>query len=196
MFLTQQALAIAQAIISTELASTKALELGPILGVPAAALVRGLGYASVGLIAAQTIAGFSNGGYTGSGGKHDPAGIVHKGEVVFSQEDIKRWGGVGNVEKLRKTGGYSDGGIVGNSYNERRQYDAISQARTNVASQPNIIINNYSNETVETLTASNGDLLVQIGKMMDKKIDDGVDRGIQRNLKQGYLLDKAIKNRR
>ncbi|KQW88152.1 hypothetical protein ASC84_12290 [Acinetobacter sp. Root1280] len=196
MFLTQQALAIAQAIISTELASTKALELGPILGVPAAALVRGLGYASVGLIAAQTIAGFSNGGYTGSGGKHDPAGIVHKGEVVFSQEDIKRWGGVGNVEKLRKTGGYSDGGIVGNSYNERRQYDAISQARTNVASQPNIIINNYSNETVETSTASNGDLLVQIGKMMDKKIDDGVDRGIQRNLKQGYLLDKAIKNRR
>ncbi|MRT37146.1 tape measure protein [Acinetobacter sp. RIT698] len=196
MFLTQQALAIAQAIISTELASTKALELGPILGVPAAALVRGLGYASVGLIAAQTIAGFSNGGYTGSGGKHDPAGIVHKGEVVFSQEDIKRWGGVGNVEKLRKTGGYSDGGIVGNSYNERRQYDEISQARTNVASQPNIIINNYSNETVETSTASNGDLLVQIGKMMDKKIDDGVDRGIQRNLKQGYLLDKAIKNRR
>ncbi|MFW1645324.1 tape measure protein [Acinetobacter guillouiae] len=196
MFLTQQALAIAQAIISTELASTKALELGPILGVPAAALVRGLGYASVGLIAAQTIAGFSNGGYTGSGGKHDPAGIVHKGEVVFSQEDIKRWGGVGNVEKLRKTGGYSDGGIVSNSYNERRQYDAISQARTNVASQPNIIINNYSNETVETSTASNGDLLVQIGKMMDKKIDDGVDRGIQRNLKQGYLLDKAIKNRR
>lgn len=145
--------------------------------------------------AISSISGFSGGGYTGSGGKYDPAGIVHKGEVVFSQEDIKRWGGVGNVEKLRKSGGYSDGGIVDNSYNEKRQYDAISKARTNVASQPNIIINNYSNEAVETSTAPNGDLLVQIGKMMDKKIDDGVDRGIQRNLKQGYPLARAIKNK-
>ncbi|MBD0088248.1 phage tail tape measure protein, partial [Acinetobacter baumannii] len=31
------------------------------------------------------------------------AGIVHKGEVVWSQEDIKRWGGVGLVEKMRKS---------------------------------------------------------------------------------------------
>ncbi|MEL1746990.1 hypothetical protein V2W49_20940, partial [Acinetobacter baumannii] len=62
MFLMQQAIAIGQAIISTELAATKALELGPVLGIPASTLVRGMGYASVGLIAAQTIAGFANGG--------------------------------------------------------------------------------------------------------------------------------------
>ncbi|MGI3391657.1 hypothetical protein, partial [Acinetobacter baumannii] len=37
------------------------------------------------------------------GGKYEPAGIVHKGEVVWSQEDIKRWGGVGLVEKMRKS---------------------------------------------------------------------------------------------
>ncbi|HCW6622057.1 TPA: phage tail tape measure protein, partial [Acinetobacter baumannii] len=40
---------------------------------------------------------------TGSGGKYQPAGIVHKGEIVWSQEDIKRWGGVGLVEKMRKS---------------------------------------------------------------------------------------------
>ncbi|EXS92699.1 putative bacteriophage domain protein [Acinetobacter baumannii 45002_8] len=28
---------------------------------------------------------------------------MHKGEVVWSQEDIKRWGGVGLVEKMRKS---------------------------------------------------------------------------------------------
>ncbi|WP_272872047.1 phage tail tape measure C-terminal domain-containing protein, partial [Vibrio anguillarum] len=28
--------------------------------------------------------GFSSGGYTGSGGKNQPAGIVHRGEVVWS----------------------------------------------------------------------------------------------------------------
>lgn len=195
MFLAQQSMAIAQQIINTELAAGATTAQTGIFGMPAAAVIRGVGYASVGLIAAQTIAGFSNGGYTGAGGKYDPAGIVHKGEVVFSQEDIARWGGVGNVEKLRKNGGYSDGGVVGNSYNQGRQYDAISQARANVALQPNITINNYSNETVETSTAPNGDLLVQIGKMMDKKIDDGVDKGIQRNLKQGYPLARAIKNK-
>ena len=62
MFLMQQAIAIGQAIISTELAATKALELGPILGIPASTLVRGMGYASVGLIAGQTIAGMAHDG--------------------------------------------------------------------------------------------------------------------------------------
>ncbi|MDA5316642.1 phage tail tape measure protein [Vibrio cholerae] len=65
--------------------------------------------------------GFSSGGYTGSGGKFEPAGIVHKGEVVWSQDDINRAGGVGIVEALRKgvlnfkegLKGYADGGVVG-----------------------------------------------------------------------------------
>lgn len=46
--------------------------------------------------------GFSNGGYTGSGPKNKPAGIVHAGEVVWSQNDIARAGGVGVVEAMRK----------------------------------------------------------------------------------------------
>jgi hypothetical protein len=54
---------------------------------------------------------FDMGGYTGSGGKYQPAGIVHKGEVVWSQDDIKRAGGVGIVEAMRR--GYADGGVVG-----------------------------------------------------------------------------------
>jgi tape measure domain-containing protein len=115
MFLTNQGISMAQAMINTEVAATKAMaEGGMIAGVPMAAAIRALGYASVGMIAAQTIAGFSEGGYTGHGGKYDPAGIVHKGEVVFSQADIARLGGVGVVEAMRKgQKGYSDGGVVG-----------------------------------------------------------------------------------
>lgn len=45
---------------------------------------------------------FDSGGYTGQGAKKDVAGLVHKGEVVFSQEDIRRNGGVGNVEAMRR----------------------------------------------------------------------------------------------
>ena len=55
------------------------------------------------LIAAYAlIKGFSSGGYTGAGGVNEPAGMVHKGEVVWSQADISRFGGVAAVESLRK----------------------------------------------------------------------------------------------
>lgn len=47
---------------------------------------------------------FFTGGYTGPGGMLEEAGIVHKGEVVFSQSDIKRWGGWQAVEMLRLMG--------------------------------------------------------------------------------------------
>lgn len=63
LFYLNQAIALANAVVSTEMAAAKALELGPILGIPAASVVRGLGYASAGVIAGQTIAGaFDNGG--------------------------------------------------------------------------------------------------------------------------------------
>lgn len=51
---------------------------------------------------------FDTGGFTGVGGKYDPAGVVHKGEYVFDAASVKRIG-VGNLEKMR---GYADGGYV------------------------------------------------------------------------------------
>ncbi|WP_353173716.1 tape measure protein [Acinetobacter rudis] len=83
-------------------------------------------------------AGFYDGGYTGDGGKYVAAGIVHKGEVVWSQDDIARWGGVANVEAMRlgrSLGGYSDGGIVGSS--STRSFPNIDFT----AQQPQIVIN-------------------------------------------------------
>lgn len=60
---------------------------------------------------------FHTGGYTGPGGKYEAAGVVHRGEVVFSQDDIARLGGVRAVEAIR-TGamaGYATGGVVGSA---------------------------------------------------------------------------------
>ncbi|HED1903267.1 phage tail length tape measure family protein [Citrobacter farmeri] len=48
-------------------------------------------------------AGFANGGYTGPGGKYQPAGVVHKGEYVFDQAATNRIG-VSNLEALRNGG--------------------------------------------------------------------------------------------
>ena len=62
-----------------------------------------------------TIPGFADGGYTGPGGKHQPAGVVHAGEVVWSQRDVAAWGGPQAVDNMRRNPprGYADGGIVG-----------------------------------------------------------------------------------
>jgi muramidase (phage lysozyme) len=56
--------------------------------------------------------GFAEGGYTGRGGKHEPKGVVHGGEYVFSKAAVYRIG-VAKLEALhRNLKGYSDGGLV------------------------------------------------------------------------------------
>ncbi|WP_460005899.1 phage tail length tape measure family protein [Methylorubrum rhodinum] len=58
--------------------------------------------------------GFARGGYTGHGGRFQPAGIVHRGEVVWSQDDVARVGGVAVAEAMRRgLPGYASGGPVG-----------------------------------------------------------------------------------
>lgn len=63
MFLVNQGISMAQALINTEVAATKAMaEGGMIAGIPMATAIRALGYASVGMIAAQTITGMAHDG--------------------------------------------------------------------------------------------------------------------------------------
>ena len=75
--------------------------------------------ASIATIAAQAISGFAEGGYTGHGGKYEPAGVVHRGEYVLPQEVVRSIG-VGNLDALRSMytgaapgrGSYATGGMV------------------------------------------------------------------------------------
>ena len=55
---------------------------------------------------------FADGGYTGDGGKYQPAGIVHAGEFVMTKEATSRIG-VGNLYRMMR--GYADGGLVGSA---------------------------------------------------------------------------------
>lgn len=74
---------------------------------------------NVALIAKQAISGFAEGGYTGHGGKYEPAGVVHRGEYVLPQEVVRSIG-VGNLDALRSMytgaapgrGSYATGGMV------------------------------------------------------------------------------------
>ncbi len=201
MFAMQQAFAIASTIVSAHLAAaqTTADITLPFVGkVPAATAILGFGYAQAGLIAAQTIAGFSDGGYTGNGLKHTPAGIVHKGEVVWSQEDIKRWGGVGVVESMRqsKPSGYANGGYVSNNTSEAiatrreaRQFDAISSGRIG-KSQPTVTIINQTSEKVDATSEWDGKELTVILKEYQKQneamVDAKIEKRVRMSKRQGW----------
>lgn len=73
---------------------------------------------------------YDKGGYTGAGGKYQPAGVVHKGEYVFSKAAVDRIG-VGNLEAMhRNLKGYAEGGFVAPSAPVLRAVPAASPGAT------------------------------------------------------------------
>ncbi|WP_447295142.1 tape measure protein [Acinetobacter baumannii] len=103
MFAADKAYAIAAAGIAIQQNIAAASKAGFPLNLPLIAGAVAQGASIIANIRAIKDQGFADGGYTGRGGKYEVAGAVHKGEIVWSQEDIKRWGGVGLVEKMRKS---------------------------------------------------------------------------------------------
>lgn len=76
---------------SATLASIGSYGLATIIGVAILASVAAL------------FGGFAAGGYTGNGGKLQPAGIVHRGEFVFNADAVNRIG-IGNLEAMHNGG--------------------------------------------------------------------------------------------
>ncbi|HBW0971571.1 TPA: phage tail tape measure protein [Klebsiella pneumoniae] len=100
-FVTQKAFAIAQASLQLPMAMGQALAGLPFpANLAAIAQVIGLMASITSSITSAAAVGFASGGYTGPGGKYQPAGIVHKGEYVFDQASTKRIG-VSQLEALR-----------------------------------------------------------------------------------------------
>ncbi|MCE0757101.1 tape measure protein [Pseudomonas asiatica] len=109
--------------------------------------------------------GFAEGGYTGPGGKYEPAGVVHKGEVVWSQADIRRFGGVSAVEALR-TGNVTpitSARVTGGSQSGTASASGIQQ---------NINVHNYSSAQVEQRRMPNGDIDFIIREATDRAVQE------------------------
>ena len=141
-------------------------------GGPLGGLVGGKGLLS-GLL------GFSQGGYTGVGGKHVPAGIVHKGEVVWSQDDVRRHGGPAVVDAMRRLPRFAEGGIVGSA-------PALPGIR---AGAPAVTINapvtvNASGGTPE----QNADLARQTAREMENVLRGVVVSELAQQLRPGNRL--------
>lgn len=165
-----KAAAIAQATISTYKSATDSYAalaaipiVGPALGFAAAGAAIAAGLANVASISGV---GFSQGGYTGSGGVNDPAGVVHKGEVVWSQADIRRFGGVSAVEALRT-------GSVTPITASKGSAGYLGQTGTQGSGlQQTININNFSSAQVEQRRMPNGDLEVVITEATNRAVQE------------------------
>lgn len=122
----RKAQAIVDAIISTSLAVLSALKSGFPLGLIMAGVYAALGAAQIATISKQKT--YAKGGYTGDGGKYEPAGIVHKGEYVVPQNVMRNPQAQGMIETLEgmRLRGYADGGMV-------------TAATPNVANTQNVI---------------------------------------------------------
>ncbi|MDL6822726.1 phage tail tape measure protein, partial [Escherichia coli] len=116
---------------------------------------------------------FATGGFTGTGGKYEPAGIVHRGEFVFTKEATSRIG-VGNLYRLMR--GYATGGYVGTPGSLA---DSRSQASGTFEQNNHVVINNEG---------TNG----QIGPAALKAVYDMARKGardeIQTQMRDGGLF--------
>ncbi|WP_157814514.1 tape measure protein [Pseudomonas tolaasii] len=116
LFVAQKAFAVASIIMNAQIAAAKApAELTILGGIPVGAALLASGYANAGMVAGMALAGFSEGGYTGPGGKFEPKGVVHGGEVVIRKEVVDQPGMKDYLIGLNRSGkpGYASGGFVG-----------------------------------------------------------------------------------
>jgi TP901 family phage tail tape measure protein len=71
----------------------KSLAANPLVGAIVGATATSALYALI-AAAKASVAGFAEGGYTGNGGKYEPAGIVHRGEFVVNASNTRKYRGV------------------------------------------------------------------------------------------------------
>lgn len=192
LYTAQQSFALAQAGMNVWKAASDAYanEPGTVwqkMGAAALATIESGTFVS--MIQAATPKGFASGGYTGHGGKYEPAGVVHKGEGVLTQEEVKALGGPQGFEDLRKSirRGYATGGLVADTH--RVGMGAVSAINSSggkgSSSGGNVEINVHVTDSGVT-TQSNQSDQKQLGQM----IGNAVRTVIRQEQRQGGLLAK------
>ncbi|EMA4568770.1 phage tail length tape measure family protein [Klebsiella pneumoniae] len=114
--------------------------------------------------------GFASGGYTGPGGKYQPAGIVHKGEYVFDQASTNRIG-VSQLEALRN-GKPLDATLGRSGFGTGVQN--VSSSQKTIVHAPIVQNNNLQGITPEqlstTLNQNNGLMSKQLSKQIKSEM--------------------------
>lgn len=162
-FAASKAFAIAQSLISIQQGIAQAAANPFPYNIAAMASVAAATASIVSNISAVAGVGFSSGGYTGPGGKYQPAGTVHKGEYVFDKASTNRIG-VSQLEALRN-GKPLDATLGRSGFGTGVQSVDNSQQSTVISPQISVS-NSFSGKPDDaTLIAIN-----QSNKMMAKQI--------------------------
>ena len=188
MFAIEKGFAIAQSALAIQTGVSKAIALGFPQNIPVIAQTVMEGAKIASAIRAITDTGFASGGYTGHGGKYEPAGVVHKGEGVLTQEEVKALGGPQGFEDLRKSirRGYSAGGLVADTHRVGMgAVNAINSGGGNGSSSGDVNITVNVTDSGVT-TQSNQSDQKQLGQM----IGNAVRTVIRQEQRQGGLLAK------
>lgn len=115
---------------------------------------------------------FANGGWTGYGGKYEVAGLVHRGEGVLTQEEIKALGGPEGFYALRHSikNGFADGGLaLGSSSDFGVKVPKLSGISAQ-GPQVNVIVENHTTGQVQTKVDEEGRIRVIIREEINKQV--------------------------
>lgn len=190
MFLAQQTMAIAQQIINTELAAGATTAQTGIFGLPAATAIRAIGYASVGLIAAQTIASFSTGGHVRGSGTETSDSIpamLSDNEYVIKAKSVRSLG-VDTLDYINRMGELPVKRASGGSVGDTSSYvvDRYNKFTTQPISDGGIQIAVSVNDSGVSTSGANTQDQKQLGQM----IGNAVRAVIRQEQRQGGLLSK------
>lgn len=128
--------------------------------------------------------GFAEGGYTGNGGKYEPAGVAHKGEYYFSAAATKAIG-VPQLEALHNSAkqGYSGGGYVGVAQNLRSAPSTSASASQPITFNAPITVNGSAGTSEQ-----NADLSKQISREMENSVKGLIMQTIRQQMRNGNML--------
>lgn len=132
--------------------------------------------------------GFASGGYTGAGGKHQPAGIVHRGEYVMSADATRRIGPV-NLEALHRAAqrGYAAGGLVGIAPTLTKPAMGVPARSGEVAQSITISAPITVNGSAGT-PAQNDDLAKKMSKELKDVVRVSIAEELRRQMRPGNQL--------
>lgn len=133
--------------------------------------------------------GFADGGFTGRGGKYEPAGVVHRGEYVFSKETVQRLG-AGNLDRLHRSArkGYASGGLVGDTGKVARA-SGDSPMSPAQASAPSVTINAPVTVNANGGTpAQNADLAGQVAAQTERMMRNLIQSELMKQMRPGGML--------
>lgn len=146
----------------------------------------------------QSWFGWADGGYTGDGGKHDVAGVVHRGEWVVPQSVVKKPGMLPFLNQLTYgSQGYADGGLAGSKPGRRTDNSVQSYGSTTGDTQEinlsiSIPVTIKQEKSAEQQSANSASTQL-LDKSMRDMVRQTVDEKLDEALRNGGSIDLMMR---